>query len=137
MAVVDATQSTLAYSTDGTVYTPVTQLRTLEPASLTREQVDTTHKGSTHKSSRPSYQGDGGSITGSGDYSADEASHVALATMFADQDFRYWKVTLSDGATIVFDEGYLADFSIGEDSENVSFSFTVKVNGLPTITAGV
>lgn len=122
-------------STAPSTYSDIGELVAVTPPNRSRETIDATHMASPdgHREFISSLR-DGGEATLTFNYT--EAGYLVLEELFDDDDPATFKITLTDGATIVFD-GLVTEHPIDDIAidDKVGMSATIKVTGKPTYTA--
>lgn len=131
MAVYPGEGTTLSYSSDGTSYTPIAQVVSINGPSWAVAEVETTHLTSTDKEFRPSEIPESGTLDFSIEYDADSTTHSAMTTLMATPATRYWQIGLNDTSSTTWSgQGFLTGFSLtgmeveGNLMADVSLRFT-------------
>lgn len=122
-------------STAPSTYSTIGELVAVTPPAKTRETIDATHMLSPdgYREFISSLR-DGGEATFTFNYTA--AGYAILEDHFDDDEPATYKITLVDGATIVF-SGLVTEHPIDDIAidDKVGMSATVKVTGKPVYTA--
>ncbi|GLK49491.1 hypothetical protein GCM10017620_24640 [Brevundimonas intermedia] len=123
-------------STAPSTYSAIGELLSATPPQKSREVIDATHMQSPggYREFISSLR-DGGEATLTFNYTAD--GYEVLEGMFDDDDPANFRITLSDGATIVFD-GLVTEQPIDDIAidDKIGMSATIKVTGPVTFTPG-
>ena len=120
------------------VFTAIDQLTSIDGPSETVNQIDTTHLSSTAKEYIGGLE-DGGEVSGTMYYAANNAQHQQLRTAKDAQTLTAFRLELNDAISatvtrIAFSAIVTAfSFSFGVD-QPVGASFTLKISGAVTIT---
>lgn len=129
--------TTVQYLATGpSTYASIGELVAVTPPTKSRETID-----ATHMASPDGYREFIGSLREGGEstltFNYTEAGYLILEAIFDADGPETFKITLTDGATIVFD-GIITEYPIDEIAidDKVGMSATIKVTGKPVYTAG-
>lgn len=131
--------SQLSYSTNGTSYTQVAQLKKIMPRGSKQMIVDQTNLLTTGNGDAPlAARFSSGELELEGVLSPQNASQLALGTYHASLTLLYWKVLLSDGVTTWTFQGYLSEFVpfTIDVAKAMGFSAKIRVWGALTGPGG-
>ena len=132
MSVYPGEGSMLEVSLDGTAYTEVTQLVSVDPFDYSNEAVDLPGLARISKTNRPGKQPDYGNLSFSILYDPADASHIIIDGMLADPVESFWRFTDTETSpTTWIGSGTLTKFAITgiAEEENMGADVEVKLSG--------
>jgi hypothetical protein len=131
--------SKLMYSTDGTNFTTVAQLRKVTPEGSKQTIVDQTNILTSGNGDAPlAVRFSAGEISLDGVLSPQSTSQLAMGTLHANLSLVYWKLLLADNLTVWTWSGFVSEFVPWalDVSKSVPFSAKIRVWGGLTGPAG-
>lgn len=141
MSVIPAEGTVIAQSPNGTAWTDIAQVISVQPPGGSVPVVQKTHLGSVAKEKRPGLIPDAGSISMRIQHDPNLTGHRDLRALVFTPEIKYWKITYNDGLATksndVF-QGFISEWnpSDAEDEANIEVDITIEITGVVTNNAG-